>query len=71
MSGRKRYGDYSGYQQVEQAHARVHALGREIDRLAREDRDAARRHLPDLHAPRDELLQALARLREEVQSGRV
>ena len=71
MSGRERYGAYSSFQHVEQAHERVHTLGREIDRLAREDRDAARGQLPALHAPRDELLQALACLREEVQSGRV
>jgi hypothetical protein len=49
----------------------VHAVGCEIDRLAREDREAARRQFSDLYTPRDELLQALARLREEVQSGRV
>ncbi|MBN8476033.1 EAL domain-containing protein [Sulfuritalea sp.] len=71
LSGRDRYGSYASFQHVEQAHERVHAVGCEIDRLAREDREAARRQFSDLYAPRDELLQALARLREEVQSGRV
>lgn len=68
--GHDRYGHYPGFAQLVRAHDAVHATGRQIDRLAREDRNAARAHLADLHARRDELLLALEQLRSEVSRSR-
>jgi EAL domain-containing protein (putative c-di-GMP-specific phosphodiesterase class I) len=65
-AGRERYGAYRGFGHLMQTHEAVHAAGRQIDQLARQDRTAARQQLPALHERRDDLLQALAQLRGEV-----
>jgi len=69
-AGQDRYGAYPGFERMVQAHEAVHAAGRQIDRLAREDRNAAREQLHVLEGRRDELLLALAQLRNEVPISR-
>ena len=67
--GHDRYARYSGFMPLVRAHEAVHATGRHLDTLARTDRVAAREQLGNLHARRDDLLQALEQLRSEVLSA--
>ena len=68
--GQDRYSHYPGFAQLVRAHNAVHAAGRRIDQLAHHDRSAACAQLADLHARRDDLLQALEQLRSEVPLNR-
>jgi|GEM_PF-547975 len=61
--GRRRYGHMPEFTDIAPIHEHIHALGRElIDLCDRDQRDQARRRLPELHALRDDLLARLQRL---------
>ncbi len=64
--GRERYGHCRGFAALVEAHAAVHATGRDIELKARYDRSTAHANLPQLEARRDALLAALGELRSEV-----
>lgn len=64
--GRERYGHCRGFSALVDAHAAVHATGREIELQARYDRSTAHASLNRLDVRRDALLVALGELRSEV-----
>ena len=64
--GRERYEHCRSFAALVDAHAAVHATGRDIELNARYDRSTAHANLPQLEARRDTLLAALGQLRSEV-----
>jgi diguanylate cyclase (GGDEF)-like protein/PAS domain S-box-containing protein len=69
-TGLDRYGHLPGFAVLARAHEAVHRAGNEIDQLARHDRSAACKRLDELIERRDDLLEALARLRSQVLDSR-
>jgi EAL domain-containing protein (putative c-di-GMP-specific phosphodiesterase class I) len=69
-TGLDRYGHLPGFAVLARTHEAVHRAGNEIDQLARNDRSAARKRLDELIERRDDLLEALARLRSQVLDSR-
>ena len=64
--GRPRYGTYPSFAALVDAHDAVHATGRDIEAASRYNGAPAADDLKRLHARRDALLAALAKLRGEV-----